>query len=377
MHTKSNFEIKKRHELQKFSEVVVKVSEKELKWLTPFGEKLLGKVMLKPLEHKTFTVKEHDHRWETILVVHEESPGKISVYGYPPTNLVNKSRSVNDENPFFHVTVQNFLGTIKCTDFKGDRHKCKEAEICYEIMQRIVPIILYMQDYSSYAIVSKRKITVGTGKFKHVMEQKNYTLRKFENSIPEKFESFGKVIKVAKPKFLSFEEMEEGIWASIESRENITWLQQFSNEIRVENRTAAAYGKKIDAPFYEESIIKNIPVVRIYTNAENRKEEFIQLQIRYNHEANLYQIDYYDEDCGDKCQMIIFAKLDSDPAIYDIAYVSENNGDVTATMNEYAQRIITLYTDVLTYFRPYEMSKKKELVTVSKIKIPESWGCRK
>ena len=365
MHAEAKYEIKKRQELQNYSEVVVKISENELKWLVPFGEQLKGKIKPMPLEPKDFTIKDFDRGWETILAVHEENLGRIVVYGYPPTNYIDKHKSMPGEYPFFSVTMQFALGTVSCIKFEGSRNSKNETEICNEVLQRVVPVILYMQNYLSYAIVSKRKISIGTGKQKRAITQRIYKPKRFENPIPETQTFLGKNVKIEKPQFQNLDDIKEGIVLTIESRDDIEWLQEFAEDIRKENRKAARKGEKIEYPFFDETKIHNISAIRVYVDKKKNEKSFMQLQI-HNIENQTYQIDYFDEELMDECQMIILADLCYDPVRYDIVYVA-GDGEVTGPVDEYARRLVILLMDAMTYLRPYQENGEKEEVAITKL----------
>lgn len=369
MHAEAKYEIKKRQELQNYSEVVVKISENEFKWLVPFGEKLKGKIKPMPLVPKDFTIKESDNGWETILAVHEEKLGRIVVYGYPPTNYIDKRKSMPGEYPFFSVTMQFALGTVSCIKFEGSRNSKNETEICNEVLQRVVPVILYMQNYLSYAIVSKRKISIGTGKQKKSITQRIYKPKRFENPVPETHTFIGETVDIEKPQFQHLDDIKEGIVLTIESRDDIEWLQEFAEDIRKENRKAARKGQKIEYPFFDETKIHNISAIRVYVDKKKNEKSFMQLQI-HNIEnqtyQKTYQIDYFDEELMDECQMIILADLCYDPVRYDIVYVA-GDGEVTGPVDEYARRLVVLLMDAMTYLRPYQENGEKEDVTITKL----------
>lgn len=365
MCTKTNYEIKKRQELQNYSEVVVKVSEKELKWLVPFGEKSKGKIKPMPLEQKDFTIKAVGNEWESIFAVHEECLGKIRVYGYTPINYKNKRKSIHGEEPYFSVTLQFALGTVNCVNFEGNNQSRKKAEICNAVLYEVVPIILYMQEYASYASVIEKKISIKTEKQKRTIIQRTYKPRRFENPIPENHMFMGENVKIEKPQFMNIDDNKEGIIAIIESTDDTRWLQFFSEDIRRANRKAVKIGQKIKYPFYDETKIHNISAIRIYEDKEKDENSFMQLQI-HNTGNKIYQIDYFDVELIDECKMIIVADISKDPAMFDIAYVG-GDGEVTSVIEDYASRMVTALMDTMTYLRPYQQNGEKEIVTITEI----------
>ena len=96
---------KKRSELAEKSKVFVKLTDADLRWLIPLAERT--KKNATPLPHKSFTIKDMDGRWETLIYVQEIQPGKIRVDGYAPIDRKNgkKNAVVNIyETPYFSIT---------------------------------------------------------------------------------------------------------------------------------------------------------------------------------------------------------------------------------------------------------------------------------
>ena len=90
MHEKNNCEMlgyKKRSELAEKSKVFVKLTDADLRWLIPLAERT--KKNATPLPHKSFTIKDMDGRWETLIYVQEIQLGKIRVDGYAPIDCKN------------------------------------------------------------------------------------------------------------------------------------------------------------------------------------------------------------------------------------------------------------------------------------------------
>ena len=123
MHEKNNCEMlgyKKRSELAEKSKVFVKLTDADLRWLIPLAERT--KKNATPLPHKSFTIKDMDGRWETLIYVQEIQPGKIRVDGYAPIDCKNgkKNAVVNIyEAPYFSITFHFVLGVAECDSFFG------------------------------------------------------------------------------------------------------------------------------------------------------------------------------------------------------------------------------------------------------------------
>ena len=159
MHEKNNCEMlgyKKRSELAEKSKVFVKLTDADLRWLIPLAERT--KKNATPLPHKSFTIKDMDGRWETLIYVQEIQLGKIRVDGYAPIDCKNgkKNAVVNIyEDPYFSITFHFVLGVAECDSFFG-RTVTKE-KVWSDVKNRVIPIIIYMQNYYENAEKNEKK----------------------------------------------------------------------------------------------------------------------------------------------------------------------------------------------------------------------------
>lgn len=177
MHEKNNCEMlgyKKRSELAEKSKVFVKLTDADLRWLIPLAERT--KKNATPLPHKSFTIKDMDGRWETLIYVQEIQPGKIRVDGYAPIDCKNgkKNAVVNIyEAPYFSITFHFVLGVAECDSFFG-RTVTKE-KVWSDVKNRVIPIIIYMQNYYENAEKNEKKFVFAIGR-RHARWFKQHTL---------------------------------------------------------------------------------------------------------------------------------------------------------------------------------------------------------
>lgn len=359
MHEKNNCEMlgyKKRSELAEKSKVFVKLTDADLRWLIPLAERT--KKNATPLPHKSFTIKDMDGRWETLIYVQEIQSGKIRVDGYAPIDRKNgkKNAVVNIyETPYFSITFHFVLGVAECDSFFG-RTVTKE-KVWSDVKNRVIPIIIYMQNYYENAEKNEKKVRVRDRSKTCKMVQTTYTLKKIGNEIPTVFGFAGKKLKVQEPKFIQNPEsvLDKSMAVFVDNPEDAIWMQKFADSVRAEFEKANDQQKRELAKLYPsfnsqvDSIIANeVTLIRAHAS----KESFMQLQI-HKADENILQIDYYD-DTSEKCQIILFVNIATNPAQYDIAYVSREDGNITPQDDLYARKVATFYVDSFIYLRSYD-----------------------
>ena len=365
--------VPKRHELANYSDVIVKITEKELRWLIPMSVKL--KKLDKPLPEDHITIMDVEGEWQTLIHIQEESPGKYRVWAYAPFNCHNKKSLAvikGDDDPFFSLTFNFILGVVKCENFTSK--KANKEKVWKDFQLRIIPVILYLQNFAHKAQVIEKQVKVKAGKCNKKFSQKMYILKKADNDIPSVYFFAGKLQKIQTPNFKENFEEESGISIIVPTIKDVKGIQIDASKVRNEMRKLAKKQKeKMEQkyPLYNSKkdayIAKKISCIRAI--AEDKT--FMQLEI-IRLEENVYQLSYF-ENSDSKCLMIILVNLACQPAQYDIVYTERGDGSILYDDNLYAKRISNFYMDILLYLRNYEFGNNKIIFLEELPKIPKEF----
>lgn len=348
MHDTTN--VIKRSDLTDKVRDIVELYEKDYRWLIPFSRTLQKRSIA--MVPKKFLLKNVTGSFETIWLVEEVQVGKIRISEYIPdcTNkmLRPKSSQKDRESPFAISTIRFVLGDVTLEHYEGDDKK-KEMAL-KNVIERVLPVILYFQQFADKVTVKKVRI-----KGKKGNNQNRYTLYELKNKLPESYCFLGKVYDLVSPENDLDESVlrKEGAICIIDHPNKFAWLQGLADNVR---KKMGIYGKS-KTPFFDKyrDLDAKISAFRCYT--EDGKD-YMQVTI-HKINAETWQLDYYDEEKNGECQMIILLDLGMKrKPCYEITYIA-GDGRLTDEMDEYAKKICNLLLNILIYLRIYSWEDAK------------------
>lgn len=363
MHNKEKTFVK-MSDLKQFD--IVKSGDPTYKWLLPFVKDNNLRFSQKAITPENFVIRDIAGQFENLILVRQLIGGRVQIDGYKAINckLKEKARKrLENQRPFFSFEVRSLFGKISVENFRGE---IQQKDIQRDIEIRIIPVLIYMQQFFEHAEKHTKKVSKSI--------QNIYTLKRVNNEIPKTFYFDQQWVDVKETHLLNLSDIrKKECIVTINTDEDARWLQEWAKKIRDDRyRMQVMHLKReLKYPIYDASrdlkSASNVSVLYVKTDDQ---ESYMQLQIEYADKA--IQLNYYDE-TSSSVQFIIFLNLTEEPPKYDIAY--SYTGEITSDVDTICRKIATFYIDSLTYLRLNAWGSSKnengDFYDISIIKIPE------
>ena len=290
---------------------IVTLFERDLTWLLPLTEnKKLCSTKLLP---SSFAIKEQTEDFFCLFYVEVLSGTQLKITGFQPWSFTKKvSARLQNEQPLFEISLSVVMGKITVTSYNG---KTAQANLVGDIQQRIVPVLIYLQNFNKNLAVKKKKA------------QNFYTLT--SPGVPEYSYFYGEKYKIENLSPISTTEQKNGQVVVIPDSQNANWLYNWASDIRKKSSDANTI------PLYNRDLEHENKLAAIIS------QDFSSQIIVHRFSKYVYQLSYFE---GNNLIYVLLVNTQKVPASYNPVYpINLSDRD--------ASSVARVFLDVLIYLR--------------------------
>lgn len=293
------------------AENIITLFERDLLWLLPLTEnKRLCSTKLLP---SSFTIREQTKDFFCLFYVEVLSDSQLKITGFQPGSFTKKlSARLHNEQPLFEISLSFVIGKMTVTSYNG---KTAQANLVGDIQQRIVPVLIYLQNFNKNLAVKKKKA------------QNFYTLT--SPGVPEYSYFYGEKYKIESLSPLSSTEQKNGQVVVIPDSQNANWLYNWASDIRQKSSDANTI------PLYNRNLEHENKLAAIVS------QDLSSQIIVHRFSKYVYQLSYFEEN---NLIYVLLVSTKKVPASYNPVYpINLSDKD--------ASSVARVFLDVLIYLR--------------------------